>query len=63
MNTPIIRNADGTTEVAKQEPYYNMGFERIKCFFGFHELQVSKKYRGTKNCFRCGVRKTGLSHY
>ena len=48
---------------AKYEPYYNYGIEAIKCFFGFHELVISKQYRGTKECLRCGKRKTGLNHY
>lgn len=54
---------DGQWISAKQEPYYNMGIERLLCMFGFHELIVSKKYRGTKYCFRCGVRRTGFKHY
>lgn len=54
---------DGKWQPAKEEPYYNMGIEAVKCFFGFHEWVISKKYRGTKTCFRCGKRKTGLKHY
>lgn len=54
---------NGKWQEAKQEPYYNMGIEAIKCFFGFHEWFISKKYQGTKTCFRCGKRKTGLRHY
>lgn len=54
---------DGKWVQAKQEPYYNMGLEALKCFLGFHEWNISKKYRGTKTCFRCGKRKTGLKHY
>ncbi len=51
------------TREAKQEPYYNMGREWLKCFFGLHEWNVSKKYRATLSCFRCGKRKTGQKHY
>lgn len=51
------------TRNAKQEPYYNMGIEWLKCFFGLHEWIVSEKYRATLFCFRCGKRKTGQKHY
>lgn len=59
----VQAKVDGKWQQAKEEPYYNMGIEAIKCFFGFHELVISQKYRGTKTCFRCGKRKTGLNHY
>lgn len=62
-NGAFIRSKDGSLTPAKQEPYYNMGIEWLKCLFGFHEYVVSKVFRGTKECFRCGKRKTGLSHY
>jgi hypothetical protein len=54
---------DGQWVEAKQEAYHNGGPEAIKCFFGFHEFQISQKYRGTLTCFRCGKRKTGQPHY
>lgn len=59
----MVKNEDGTWSPAKEEPYYNMGWEWVKCFFGKHEWFVSKKYRGTFVCFRCGKRKTGQNHY
>lgn len=64
MNNAQASSDGGKTwHPAKQEPYYNMGIEWLMCCLGFHELVVSKKYRGTKTCFRCGSRKTGLKHY
>ena len=52
-------SSDGgkTWHPAKQEPYYPMGLELLKCTFGFHELVQSQKYAHTKYCFRCGKRK------
>lgn len=58
-----VKHKDGTITPAKFEPYHNFFFGRIKCALGFHELHIDKHYRGTKTCFRCGKRKTGLSHY
>lgn len=60
---PMVHNEDGSWSPAKQEPYYNMGWGWLMCFFGRHEWFVSKKYRGTLVCFRCGKRKTGQKHY
>lgn len=54
---------DGKWREAKEEPYTNYGISALMCFFGIHDWFISKKYRGTKECFRCGKRKTGLSHY
>lgn len=54
---------DGKWVEAKQEPYYPNLITKIKCFLGFHEYQVSQKYRGTLTCFVCGKRKVGLKHY
>ena len=50
-------------EQAKQEPYYPSVISNLLCALGFHEHQISKKYRGTLTCFKCGKRKVGLSHY
>jgi hypothetical protein len=63
MNNQTMAQVDGKWLPAKQEPYYNYGLEAIKCFFGFHEYQISQKYRGTLTCFRCGKRKTGQKHF
>lgn len=63
LSPQMSAQVDGKWVPAKQEPYYNMGIERLLCMFGFHELVISKKYRGTKYCFRCGTRRTGYKHY
>ncbi len=63
INNPQTQLPSGEWVQAKQEPYYLMGWEWVKCTLGFHEWVVSKKYRGTFACFRCGKRKTGQKHY
>lgn len=59
----VSAQVDGKWVQAKEAPYENMGINWLKCLFGFHEWFISKQYRGTKECFRCGKRKTGLDHY
>lgn len=62
-DTQVSHDGGKNWEQAKEEPYYNMGIEWLKCLLGFHEWAISKRYRGTLTCFRCGKRKTGQSHY
>jgi hypothetical protein len=63
MENVSAQMPDGSWVPAKQEPYYPGLITRIKCWLGFHELYISKKYRGTKVCFVCGKRVVGLKHY
>ena len=61
--THMVSDDGKNWKPAKEEPYYPLGIEWLKCTFGFHELVQSKKYAHTKYCFRCGKRKTDPKFY
>ena len=62
MNNQVLQqNPDNSWSPAKQEPYYPSLLNKVKCVLGFHELFVSRKYRATKTCFKCGKRKVGVN--
>ena len=63
VTDPHLAQVDGKWVTAKEEPYYPSWRERLFCWLGNHENRVSKKYRGTMVCFRCGRRTVGLDHY